>query len=423
MKNNFQTPKGMHDILPLDQIYYQRIINTASKVFGFWGCEKIDTPILEDAELFTKSVGESTDIVEKEMYSLKTKGKDFLVLRPEGTAPVVRSYIQHGMHTLPQPVKLWYAGQFFRYEKPQAGRFRQFWQFGTEIIGEEDSVVDAQTILMFYKTLKDLGLKDLIVRINSIGDDECRPDYKKLLLKYLKNKKNSLCPDCQRRLKTNPLRVLDCKQEKCQEVLAQAPQMVDSLCPQCHKHFKEVLEFLDELKISYYLDPFLVRGLDYYTKTVFEIKLATSQEDLTLAGGGRYDMLVQMLGGGDIPACGGAAGIERIIEILKSQKTRISFPAPAQVFLAQIGTLAKKKSLVLLEEFRKANIKVEETLGKDSLKTQLNRADKIGAKIALIIGQKESLGETVIIRDMKTGRQTTVSQENIVKEVKKRLKK
>ncbi len=250
-KPKFQTPTGMHDILPQDQAYYERIKEVAGKIFSFYDFEKIDTPVLEDADLFARSIGMDTDIVEKEMFTLKTKGKDFLALRPEGTAGAMRAYIQHGFTALPQPVRLWYYGPFFRYEKPQAGRFRQFYQFGTEVIGENDPIVDAQTVLTMYNILQDLGLKNLIVKINSIGDDNCRPAYRKALVKFLREKKSSLCSDCLRRAKVNPLRVLDCKNEKCQEVLSQAPQSIDYLCEECKQHFKNVLEYLEELKIPY----------------------------------------------------------------------------------------------------------------------------------------------------------------------------
>lgn len=305
-KPKFQSPTGMHDILPEEQKYYQRIYEVVSNIADFYGFRKIDTPIVEETELFSKGVGLATDIVKKQMYTLKTKGGDSLTLRPEGTAPVVRAYIENGMQSQPQPLKLWYFGPFFRYERPQSGRYRQFWQFGFEILGEKGPVIDAQIIQIFYNTLQELKLKNLIVAVNSIGDSQCRPYYKKLLASYFRSRESSLCSDCKRRLRENVLRILDCKEEKCQPVKAEAPQILDHLCEECRTHFKEVLEFLDEVEIPYRLDPYLVRGLDYYTKTVFEIFPATSaeEESLTnsLAGGGRYDKLVKLLGGNDIPA-------------------------------------------------------------------------------------------------------------------------
>jgi histidyl-tRNA synthetase len=424
-KPKFQSPTGMHDVLPEDEKYFQKIYDTVKEIASFYGFQKIETPILEESELFSRGVGLATDIVQKEMFSLKTKGGDSLTLRPEGTAPVVRAYIENGMQNLPQPVKLWYFGPFFRYEKPQAGRYRQFWQFGLEVLGEGSPVIDAQIIQIFYNILRELKLKNLIIEVNSIGDSACRPYYKKLLVNYFRGQITGLCPDCRRRLKENPLRILDCKEERCQRIVSQAPQLIDHLCEACHQHFKAVLEFLDELELPYHLNPYLVRGLDYYTRTVFEIY--DSQEKGralgALAGGGRYDPLMKILGGPDTPACGAAGGIDRIISLMKEKAIRLKKEKVSQIFLAQLGNLAKKKSLKLIEDFRREGILISESLGRDSLKTQLKIADKIGAKYTLILGQKESLEESILIRDMKTGQQETVKLEKIVKEMKKRLKK
>jgi len=420
----FQSPTGMHDILPRDLRFYIKIYRVAKKIIEFYGFSQIETPIIEKTELFTKGTGLGTDIVQKEMYSFKTKGGDELSLRPEGTPSVVRAYIQQGMFSLPQPVKLWYFGPYFRHEKPQAGRYRQFWQLGIETLGEKNPVTDAQIIQIFYLILKKLKFKNLIVDINSIGDQKCRPYYKKLLRNFLRTRERALCADCRRRLKINPLRVLDCKQEKCQRIISQAPQIIEHLCEECHDHFKEVLEFLDEIEIPYNLNPYLVRGLDYYTKTVFEIYENTPQGRTlgALVGGGRYDGLVKLLGGKDTPAVGGAAGIERIIDSIKKEKIRFPKPPRPQIFLAQLGVLAKRKSLKLLEEFRKADLPIAATLGKNSLKAQLSRANKIGAKYVLILGQKEALEGKILIRDMKTGKQETIKIEKVVEEMKRRLK-
>ena len=423
-KFKFQTLPGMHDILFGDQRYLQKIYNVVEDIANFYHFEKIDTPILENTELFSRGIGLATDIVQKEMYNLKTKGGDYLTLRPEGTAPIARAYIEHGMQNLPQPVKLWYFGPFFRHERPQAGRYRQFHQFGFEILGEKNPIIDAQIILIFFQVLRELKFKNLILEINSIGDSQCRPYYKKLLVSYFRSREMSLCSDCKRRLRENPLRILDCKEEKCQPVISQAPQMIDHLCKECHDHFKEVLEFLDELEISYRLNSHLVRGLDYYTRTVFEIseESETGKNQGALVGGGRYDNLAKLLSRRDVPGCGGAAGIERIISLLKEKKIRLpSLPQP-EIFLAQIGDLAKKRSLKLFEEFRKARIQVAESFGRDSLKAQLGRANRLGVKITLILGQREALGETIIIRNMKTGSQETVKLERVVEIVRKYLK-
>lgn len=416
----------MHDILPEDQPYYQKISNIVRDVAKFYGFQKIDTPILENAELFSIGIGLSTDIVEKQMYIFKTRGGDLVAMRPEGTASVARAYIQHGMFALPQPVKLWYEGPFFRYEHPQAGRWRQFNQFGFEVLGEDNPVIDAQIIQIFFVILDELKFRNLICNINNIGDSQCRPYYKKVLVNYLRSKVSSLCFNCRRRVKENPLRVLDCKEEKCQPVKAQAPQIVDHLCQICHDHLKEVLEFLEELQLPYYLDPFLVRGLDYYTKTVFEIYEKESDKEIdlfkALVGGGRYDNLVKMLGGKNVPACGGAAGIERIIEVLKAKGVKVSPEAKPKVFIAPIGPLAKRKALNIIEQFRKAKIPIAESLAKDALKTQLGRADKARVLYTIILGQKEAIEGTVIIRDMAKGKQEVVKLDQLVREIKKRLK-
>jgi histidyl-tRNA synthetase len=425
-KIKYQTLTGMHDVLPADQVYFKRVQKVIESVANSYTFEKIETPILEFAEVFQKAVGDDTDIVGKEMYTFRTKGGDVVCLRPEGTAAVMRSYLEHGMHNMPQPVKLWYMGPFFRYERPQAGRFRQFHQFGFETIGEANPSIDGQIIQMTYDVLKELGFKNLTIEVNSIGDSECRPYFKKILTSYFKSRRSSLCSDCQRRLKENPLRILDCKEEKCQRVKASAPQIIDHLCEKCHAHFKQVLEFLDELELPYTLNPYLVRGLDYYTKTVFEI-VETSEEGKglgALAGGGRYDNLSKILGGRDTPACGSAAGIERIISIMKTRemKTGAKQEEP-KIFLAQLGQMAKRKSMKLFEEFRDAKIPVAESFSKDSLKAQLRTANKLNIKWVLIFGQKEALEDFITLRDMDTGTQKEIKLDKVVEEMKDKIKK
>lgn len=425
-KIKYQNLTGMHDILPEDQVYFKRVQKAVESVSNYYSFEKIETPILEYAELFQRAVGDDTDIVGKEMYSFRTKGGDMVCLRPEGTAPVMRSYLEHGMHNMPQPVKLWYIGPFFRYERPQAGRFRQFHQFGFEAIGEGSASIDSQIIQMSYDVLKELGFKNLTIEVNSIGDGECRPYFKKILINYFKSRRSSLCSDCQRRLKENPLRILDCKEEKCQRVKAGAPQIIDHLCEKCHAHFKEVLEFLDELELPYTLNPYLVRGLDYYTKTVFEIVETTEDGKAlgTLSGGGRYDNLAKILGGREVAACGSAGGIERIISLMKTRdmSTGKKVEDP-KIYLAQLGQLAKRKSMKLFEEFRAAKIPVAESFSKDSLKTQLRNANKLNIRWVLIFGQKEALEDFITLRDMQTGVQKEIKLNKVVEEMKAKVKK
>ncbi|MDD4358486.1 MAG: histidine--tRNA ligase [Candidatus Pacebacteria bacterium] len=420
----YQTPTGMHDIYGKEQLFYDKVEETAKKIADFYSFQKITTPILEDQELFIRSVGEGTDIVEKEMFALKTKGKDLLVLRPEGTAPVFRAYIENGMQSFSQPVKLWYYGPFFRYERPQAGRYRQFWQIGFEFLGDKSPVYDAQAILIAHALLQDLGFKKVIVKINSIGCEECRKDYKKALNSFLRNKKDLICADCKRRADKNILRILDCKNSKCQQVLNGAPQIIDYLCPECKDHFKHVLEYLEEASIPYNLDPSLVRGLDYYCRTVFEIGFSETMEEEALGsllGGGRYD-LGKALKTDVVPGVGFSMGVERIISLMKLNKIKLKQKQEKSIFIVQVGDLAKRKALKLIEDFRKEKIKVYEAISKDSMKTQLTKANKLAINVVLIIGQKEALDNAVIIKDMKTGKQLIVKQENIVKEIKKRIK-
>lgn len=432
-KLKFQTPIGMHDILPEDQFLYEKIYSVVDDIARFYGFGKIETPIVENIGIYEKGTGVNTEIVEKQMYTLKTKGGDVLALRPEFTPGIVRAYIEHGMLNLPQPVKLYTYGPLFRYEHPQAGRFRQFHQIDFEVFGEQSPAIDAQVIQIFYSVLKELKFSHLIIEVNSIGDSQCRPYYKKLLANYLRPKQNSLCADCRRRIKENPLRTLDCKEEKCQRVRAQAPQIIDHLCDECKNHFKSLLEFLDEADLPYHLDPYLVRGLDYYTKTVFEIfseKTMKEGEDGSetvqrnaLVGGGRYDALARLLGGKDVPASGGAGGVERIVSLMKEMELFPVQEGAPKVFLAQLGDLPKRKSLKLLEDFRKAKINVAESLGRDSLRTQLARADKLEVDYTLIFGQREVLDNTIAVRRMDTGEQKTVKLDEVVDEIRARLKK
>lgn len=421
----FQAPKGFHDILPQDQKYWERLRKVVKTLAAEYGFKRIDPPIAEDSGLFLKTLGLTSDVVEKQTFTFKTKGGDSLTLRPEGTAGVMRAYIEHGLSVLPQPLKLYYFGPMFRYEQPQAGRYRQFYQFGFEVIGEADPVIDAQLLKVFYGVYSELGIKGLTAQINSIGCKVCRPQYRSLLKDYYRNKVGKLCADCRRRFKENPLRLLDCKDEKCQLFKNQAPHAVDHLCQECHDHFKSVLEFLDELELPYALNPFLVRGLDYYTKTVFEIWSDSAQtQAAALGAGGRFDDFIEVLGGKSTPAVGAAGGAERTINLMKAQEIKVpSAGVRPKVFLIQLGDAAKKKSLVLFEEFRKAGLAPAEAFSKQSIKAQLRIADKMGAQISLILGQKEVMDGNIILREMTSGVQEIIPLEKILSEVKKRLKK
>ncbi len=420
----FQSLKGMQDVLPQEQVLWDRIERTLRDLAEFYNFGKIDTPILEFAELFNKTSGEESDVVQKEMYTLRTKGGDMLALRPEFTPAIMRAYLEHGMSRMGQPQKLFYAGPVFRHDKPQLGRYRQFTQAGFEVIsGPNDPLYDAQVIQIFLRLLETLKIKGIVLKINSIGCRVCRPIYKRQLTNYYKDHEKELCENCARRLKTNPLRLLDCKEEACLKLKEKAPNFLDKLCVTCSHHFKGVLEYLDELKISYALDNHLVRGLDYYSRTVFEFYTdGPGAEAGALVAGGRYDYLMEMIGGHLTPAVGGAAGIDRIIVAMKAQETKFVAKPVKRVFLAHAGELAKRKSLPLIEKLREAGISVSENLAKESLKAQLKAADKEGIALALILGQKEIYEESVIMRDLRTGLQENIPLVRIVDEIKKRWK-
>lgn len=428
-----QTPKGMRDILPEEYAIYKAIYEKAEEIASYYGFLPIQTPHLERTDLFNATLGETSDVVEKQMYNLKTKGGDQLTLRPEGTAAVMRSYIEKGMHTWPQPVMFQYKGSFFRHEKPQKGRLREFQQFGLEVIGEEKAVAEAMVIKIMVLVLEELGIKPVIVHVNSLGDKECRANYRKDLVAYYKKKSALLCNDCKRRMASNPLRLLDCKEEKCAEIKKEAPQMVNYLCAPCKQHLKEVLEFLDSNEISYSLDTHLVRGLDYYSRTVFEIfedrrdppageaepEEKSADTPLALGSGGRYDYLSKILANKNFPAMGGALGVDRLAQMIIERRVKIKQPKRPKIFFIQLGNFAKSKSLKIIETLRKAHVAIDQSIGKDSIKSQLRIASKLEIPYALILGQKEALEDSIIIRNMNTGTQETVPIKDIVETIKK----
>ena len=435
MAEILKTPRGTKDILPEEQKIWRYLSDTVQKKCEAFGCGKIETPIFEYAEIFAKSLGVSSDIVTKEMYevrraqsiqqSLDEKDESrLMVLRPEMTAGVVRSYIEHGMRTWTQPVKLYYEGPCFRYDRPQAGRYRAFHQFGVEIIGDNDPLTDAFLIYLAFQIFKKIGLeKDLTLDINSMGDKSCRPKMKKRLAEYFEKFLPSLCEDCNRRFVENPLRILDCKEEKCQRIIAGAPQLVDMLCEPCKNHFKAVLENLDNMQIPYNLNPRLVRGLDYYTKTVFEFyDSRDSSRQASLLGGGRYDNLIKLFGGQDTPAIGFAAGSERVVEKIKEKGIQIPEIKSADVCLVQIGDKARKKCLSLLSSLEEGGFDVACILGKESLKGQLRMASRMKARTCLIVGQREALDNSAIVRNMEDGSQETVKLNKLIDVLKDKLK-
>lgn len=420
-KGTPQVVRGMKDILPQEQRYWTFIKGAADSLARAYGFEMIDTPIMEETSLFVRSVGTQTDVVEKEMFSFIDKGGANVTLRPEGTASVVRAYVNHGMFNLPQPVKLYYIGPMFRYERPQQGRYRQHHQFGVEVFGDDNPVLDAEVILLAHLFYKEIGVKSL-VNINSLGCGDCRPAYREALVDYFRAKRARLCEDCKRRLSRNPLRLLDCKEPGCVELREGAPQIVDSLDDKCKEHLMRVLEYLDDLQVPYVLNPHLVRGFDYYTRTVFE--MMPEEGDGTqsaLGGGGRYDRLVEQLGGRETPACGFGIGLERAILQMKAQEIEPPPERGLDVFVAQLGDSARRKAFVLFEDLRNAGVRLAGNFTKNSLKGQLEAANRLGARYTVILGQQEVLDETVLIRDMESGMQEIVDYKKTVNVLKKKL--
>lgn len=423
-KETPQLVRGMKDILPAEQPYFEFIRNTLENFAKDYNYEKIDPPILEDTALFVRGTGKYTDIVEKEMFSFLDQGGDNLSLRPEFTPSIARAYINHGMLNLPQPIKLYSTGPVFRHERPQAGRLRQFHQFNYDILGDSHSVLDAEMILMANKIFEKLGLA-VSMQINSIGCSSCRDSYKVKLTDYYRSMRSKLCENCKSRLARNALRLLDCKEESCLALRSGAPQILDHLDEDCKNHFTRTLEYLDETNVAYNLNPYLVRGLDYYNRTVFEVwpEEGTSGAQDALAAGGRYDKLVEILGGRPTPAIGFAAGIERVISRLRSLNIVPPAKERGEIFLAQLGESARRKSLILFNDLINQGFGVSASFSKDSIKAQLEVANRLGVKITLIFGQKELLEGTIIVRDMDAGVQEIVDQKKLVGFLKRKLGK
>lgn len=419
-QQDLSSPKGMRDIIGEDYYRFQGLFEKAQEVAVYYGFTPIETPILEHEQTFTSAVGVGTDIIDKEMYTLKTKGGDHLAMRPEHTAGLMRAYIEHGMQSLTQPVMLYHAGPVFRHDNPQKGRYRQFYQFDVDALGSEKSVVDALVIRTIYTILEEAGAKDLVVTLNSIGDKESRPAYIRELVNYYKKHLKDLPPIDQERLKTNPLRILDSKDPKTQEINTGAPDSISYLSSAGKKHFKEVLEYLDEMGIPYQIDKTLVRGLSYYTHTVFEISEETEDGgQMTIAGGGRYDYLGKALGSKkDISAMGGSIGMDRIVERPWCKNLAPRVMKKPKVYFIQVGFEAKLKSLNVIEILRKAHIPMAQSLSKDSLGAQLAVAEKSGAPYAIIFGQKEAMEKSVIVRNMENRSQETVKLDDLCDYVK-----
>lgn len=416
------SPKGMRDIMNEEYYAFQGFFEKAQEVALYYGFKPIETPILEQEDIFTSSIGEGTDIIDKEMYTLKTKGGDHLAMRPEHTAPLMRAYIEHGMQNMPQPVMFYQYGPVFRHDKPQRGRYRQFYQFDLDSLGSDKSIMDALVIKAGMSTLEEAGAVNLSIDINSIGDKECRNGYIKELTSYYRKHLSGLAPIDRERLKTNPLRILDSKEEKTKEINEQAPDAVSFLCPSCKKHFKEVLEYLEEMGINYNINKNLVRGLSYYTRTVFEVYTDSEEEGggkMQIASGGRYDYLAKQIGGKkDVPAVGFSMGVDRVVEAKWYKKLSPRIIKKPKIYFIQLGAEAKLKSLNIIEILRKAHVPITQSLSKDSLGSQLAIAERLAIPYALIFGVKEALDNAVIVRDMSNRSQETVKLTKLLEYLK-----
>jgi histidyl-tRNA synthetase len=417
MTGRYKAPRGTQDILPEDQPYWDFIRDAAARLSKTFGYEAIETPVFEEASLFTRGVGESTDIVQKEMYIFKDRGGLDLALRPDGTAPVCRAYLEHGMHNLPQPVLLWYWNPIFRYDRPQAGRYRQHHQFGVEAIGEESAMVDAEVIELLWRFYEEIGLTNLTLQLNSIGDQKCRPQYLEVLRDYYRDKLDHVCDDCRARFDRNPLRLLDCKQERCQPVIAGAPPITDYLCDDCAAHFADLMALLEAAEIPFTLNPRLVRGLDYYTRTVFEVIPPEEGAQSTIGGGGRYDGLIELLGGRPTRGVGFATGIERIILNLKRQGAAAPQRHLPQVYVAVQTPSARIPAFRLASDLRGAGISVVTAAGERSLKAQMRHADALGAVYVAILGENELAENAATLRQLSDGTQETVPLADIAPRV------
>ena len=413
MSKRIQSVKGTRDLLPPQTAIWAGVEEVARRVFGNYGYREIRTPVLEETDLFVRSVGETTDIVGKEMYTFQDRKGRSLTLRPENTASVVRAFVQHGLQTEPLPVKLFYIGPQFRYERPQKGRYRQFHQIGAELIGDPGPYSDAELILMLVRFLTELGFDDLVVQLNTVGDDQSRAAYRQGLRDYLEPHRQELGSDSQRRLDTNPLRILDSKSPAERALLEGAPELVDFLTDESRDHFDTVQRILERNGLSYHVEPRLVRGLDYYTSTVFEIVSGGLGAQDAIVGGGRYDGLVEELGGAPLPAIGFAIGQDRLIEVLPDNFARaVTSVAPISVLTA--GNVAVDEALAVAEILRGAGLPVSPELGSRSVKAALRRADRSGSRFVVMIGDEEIGAGEVTVKDLQTAEQSRVPRERLV---------
>lgn len=410
-------PKGTEDRLPGETAKWLRMEAVLREVSHRFNYREIRTPVFEHTELFARTVGETTDIVEKEMYTFQDKAGRSLTLRPEGTAPVGRAYIENGLHSGPQPVKVYYIGPMFRYERPQAGRYREFAQYGAELLGSGSPLADAEVITLALEICRALGLTGTVLHLNSIGCPTCRDDYRSALKAHLSPRMDKLCEDCRRRLDRNPLRVLDCKNEDCRRALADVPSILEFLCPPCKEHFDGLARILWEMGIDYRLDPSLVRGLDYYTRTVFEVKWPPLGAQDTVLGGGRYDGLVEALGGPATPAVGFAAGLERLLFAAERGAAPLEGDEEVDCFVCFVAPELGRIALEVCQKLRAAGLRADFDQNGRGLKAQMRQASRYGARFALILGPEELQRNVITIRSMADGSQKEVPVEGLEPEI------
>ena len=401
-----QKPKGTKDLLPEESYKWQEVEAKVKKVLESYNFKEIRVPVFEHTELFQRGVGETTDVVQKEMYTFDDKGGRSITLRPEGTAGVVRAYLENGMGSMPSPVKLWYNMGMYRYENVQKGRLREFHQIGAELIGSGSYLADVDVILMANNIFKSLNIPDISLNINSIGCPKCRGEYQKILKEFIGKNLDDYCDTCKTRFEKNPMRILDCKEKRCKEFNQGAPMMIDYLCDECKEHFEKVKSMLNNLGVKYQIDSGIVRGLDYYTKTVFEF--VDEKSGLTALGGGRYDGLVEEFGGQPTPAVGFATGVERIME-LYNQNNNLEDTKIPEIYILSLGTEENKKALEISEGLREKGIIVEKDIFERSFKSQMKYADKIKAKNLLVIGENEINQGKAKIKNMQTGEEKEIS--------------
>ncbi|MBT3169135.1 MAG: histidine--tRNA ligase [Candidatus Cloacimonetes bacterium] len=413
----YKVPRGTFDILPEESFKWQYITKTFRQTTQLFNYREIVTPIFENSEIFERSVGDTSDIVEKEMYKFQDKKGRELALRPEGTAPVVRSFVENGLHLKPNSAKLYYLGPMFRYDRPQKGRYRQFYQYGIENIGSENPFIDAEVIAFAFHFLKELGLQNFELQINSIGCENCTKEYDIALKKYFSKHLNELCSDCKTRLEKNPKRVLDCKVKNCKTIAKDAPSMLDYLDEDCKTHFSAIQKYLSEMQIPFVINPKIVRGLDYYAQTAFEIIDTNLGAQNTLIGGGRYSKLVQQLGGANISGIGFAGGFERLLLSLENENIIFGMEQKPEVYFVNLGENTKYESVKIISNLRKNGISCEFNPDKISMNAQMKEANKKGVKFCLILGENELKNNEIILKNMFTSEQQNVKRDKIIEAI------